>query len=163
MRFQIDTVQCRELLVQLTNGCAALEQAKKNARYVRLQLHTQTCDTQIDALNRTEQQLELLEAQLNRMVQRLSQLADKYEACEASVQSDIRQLPDANLFEQTLLQAPRPCHDPLLFLGVLNFTEVRVFLLSRTSLCMSLHGYRPAGISAFRPFRFVSMNSSRTG
>ena len=29
MRFQIDTVQCRELLVQLTNGCAALEQAKK--------------------------------------------------------------------------------------------------------------------------------------
>ena len=86
MRFQIDTVQCRELLVQLTNGCAALEQAKKNARYVRLQLHTQTCDTQIDALNRTEQQLELLEAQLNRMVQRLSQLADKYEACEASVQ-----------------------------------------------------------------------------
>ena len=32
------------------------------------------------------------------------------------------------------------------FLGVLNFTEVRVFLLSRTSLCMSLHGYRPAGI-----------------
>lgn len=49
------------------------------------------------------------------------------------------------------------------FLGVLIFTEVRVFLLSRTSLCMSLHGYRPAGISAFRPFRFVSMNSSRTG
>lgn len=163
MRFQIDTVQCRELLVQLTNGCAALEQAKKNARYVRLQLHTQTCDTQIDALNRTEQQLELLEAQLNRMVQRLSQLADKYEACEASVQSDIRQLPDANLFEQTLLQAPRQAMTRCSFLGVLIFTEVRVFLLSRTSLCMSLHGYRPAGISAFRPFRFVSMNSSRTG
>ena len=33
------------------------------------------------------------------------------------------------------------------FLGVLIFTEVRVFLLSRTSLCMSLHGYRTAGIS----------------
>jgi len=160
MRFQIDTVQCRELLVQLTNGCAALEQAKKNARYVRLQLHTQTCDTQIDALNRTEQQLELLEAQLNRMVQRLSQLADKYEACEASVQSDIRQLPDANLFEQTLLQAPRPGHDPLLFFRGLNFyRSPRVPAFSH----LALHGYRPAGISAFRPFRFVSMNSSRTG
>ncbi len=121
MRFQIDTVQCRELLAQLTSGCAALEQAKENARNVRLQLRTQTCDTQLDALQRAEHQLELLEAQLNRMAHRLSQLADKYEACEASVQSDIRQLPDANLFEQTLLQAPRPGHDPLLIYFGLNF------------------------------------------
>lgn len=152
MRVQIDTVQCRELLVQLTNGCAALEQAKKNARYVRLQLHTQTCDTQIDALNRTEQQLELLEAQLNRMVQRLSQLADKYEACEASVQSDIRQLPDANLFEQTLLQAPRPGHDPLLFFRGLNFyRSPRVPAFSHLAL------YELAWISPRRYFRLPSV------
>ena len=132
MRFQIDTVQCRELLVQLTNGCAALEQAKKNARYVRLQLHTQTCDTQIDALNRTEQHLELLEAQ--------------------SVQSDIRQLPDANLFEQTLLQAPRPCHDPLLFFRGLNFyRSPRVPAFSHLAL------YELAWISPRRYFRLPSV------
>lgn len=125
---------------------------EKNARYVRLQLHTQTCDTQIDALNRTEQQLELLEAQLNRMVQRLSQLADKYEACEASVQSDIRQLPDANLFEQTLLQAPRPCHDPLLFFRGLKFyRSPRVPAFSHLAL------YELAWISPRRYFRLPSV------
>ena len=75
-----------------------------------------------------------------------------YEACEASVQSDIRQLPDANLFEQTLLQAPRPGHDPLLFFRGLNFyRSPRVPAFSHLAL------YELAWISPRRYFRLPSV------
>ena len=107
MSSYINLTYCRELAEDLRRHMDDPAQARMAAQSALQQMQGQTCQKEIEALQRAERDLAALEADISSLHRTLLAVADCYEQTERSVtQTLLSELPVPDLFESEAVHIP---------------------------------------------------------